>query len=178
RWLGSPTPGGKGGPRLPWWGRLVRPSSAMASAHDGQARAGEAALSSPPGATSSADTATAAAAAPPPRAAGSTASSRVRLVECGTLTADRKPPSDGSRAANTHLNWACTPSGQWVRVFSTSTVSLPNRERDKNRVEQTLGLSEFGDSVTQFYSVHRTASRWRWGTSASSSGTTGHTWSF
>lgn len=42
--------------------------------------------------------------------------------------------------------------GSWVRVFS-STVIAPNRERDKSRVENFLGLSEFGDAFTEFYSV-------------------------
>lgn len=50
------------------------------------------------------------------------------------------------------MDWARTPTGQWVRVLS-STAMLPNRERDKWRVEDSLGLSEFGDTTTEFYAV-------------------------
>eukprot|EP00933_Yihiella_yeosuensis_P021438 TRINITY_DN16951_c2_g1_i1.p1 TRINITY_DN16951_c2_g1~~TRINITY_DN16951_c2_g1_i1.p1 ORF type:complete len:374 (+),score=41.08 TRINITY_DN16951_c2_g1_i1:96-1124(+) len=80
---------------------------------------------------------------------------RVRLVQCGNI----QGPLGGSttrptgRAGKAHLEWACLPTGQWVQVHTSTVVGLDNRERDKNRVESALGLSEFGDSATEFYSV-------------------------
>merc|ERR1719188_2861300 len=53
---------------------------------------------------------------------------------------------------SSHLEWARSPTGQWVRVRS-STAVLPNRERDKHRVENSLGLPEFGDATTEFYAA-------------------------
>ena len=86
----------------------------------------------------------------------SSAGSRVRLVECGPLLG-AKPRLQKTGAgiegrAETHLGWACTPTGQWVRVLS-STAILANRARDKHRVEGALGLSEFGDVITEFYAA-------------------------
>eukprot|EP00434_Breviolum_minutum_P028278 symbB.v1.2.025017.t1/scaffold2407.1/size80004/3 len=74
--------------------------------------------------------------------------SRVRLVECGPLLGSQSRPS--GRAGN-HLQWASTPTGQWMRVFSTTAI-VPNRQRDKSRVENNVGLAEFGDAWTEFYS--------------------------
>lgn len=50
------------------------------------------------------------------------------------------------------MSWARTPTGERIRVRST-TALLANRERDKDRVESSLGLPEFGDAVTKFYAV-------------------------
>eukprot|EP00747_Dinoflagellata_sp_TGD_P179050 gnl/TRDRNA2_/TRDRNA2_29190_c0_seq1.p1 gnl/TRDRNA2_/TRDRNA2_29190_c0~~gnl/TRDRNA2_/TRDRNA2_29190_c0_seq1.p1 ORF type:complete len:358 (+),score=52.62 gnl/TRDRNA2_/TRDRNA2_29190_c0_seq1:107-1180(+) len=76
-----------------------------------------------------------------------------RLVECGQiLPQSRVPKSTSQGGAGSHLEWACTPAGQWVRVLS-STAKHPNRERDKKRIEETVGLDEFGDSATEFYAA-------------------------
>lgn len=82
---------------------------------------------------------------------------RVRLVECGALVSESRP----SQRAGSHLQWASTPTGQWMRVFSTTAIA-PNRQRDKlfgspleaflllrSRVENSLGLPEFGDAWTE-----------------------------
>lgn len=85
--------------------------------------------------------------------------SRVRLVECGTLVGGPSGLQGNvvqprGRAEAQHLNWARTPTGQWMRVLSSTAISgCPNRERDKERVESTLGLPEFGDNSTEFYAV-------------------------
>lgn len=86
--------------------------------------------------------------------------SRVRLVECSTLVGGQSSGSQGNavpprgRAEAQHLSWARTPTGQWMRVLSSTAISgCPNRERDKERVESTLGLPEFGDNSTEFYAV-------------------------
>lgn len=84
-------------------------------------------------------------------------STRVRLVECGPLSQSPQvwgptPQVCSGRNNTHHLNWARTPAGSWVRVHS-STAVFPNRERDKRRVENSLGLPEFGDTVTEFYAV-------------------------
>eukprot|EP00439_Symbiodinium_sp_Y106_P079260 s600_g17.t4 len=76
------------------------------------------------------------------------AKTRIRLVECGALGASSRPAG----RAGTHVQWASTPTGQWVRVFSTTAIA-PNRQRDKSRVENSLGLAEFGDAWTEFYST-------------------------
>jgi len=85
-----------------------------------------------------------------------TSTSKVRLVECGPMMGSgsrmfggRKP---GGAAAH-HVGWACTPTGQRVPVMSSTASHLPNRERDKLRVETTLGLPEFGDATTEFYAA-------------------------
>lgn len=94
-----------------------------------------------------------------PSASRGRQAAQVRLVECGPVggvvaaalaPGGRVAPTGSAEAG--HLEWACTPSGQWVRVRS-STAFLPNRESDKRRVEETLGLSEFGDNSTQFYAA-------------------------
>ncbi|CAE8715007.1 unnamed protein product [Polarella glacialis] len=83
--------------------------------------------------------------------ASTAAKPRVRLVECGPLGGcGSGAPRPTGRGASAHLEWACTPAGQWVQVFS-STVIAPNRSRDKDRVEINLGLTEFGDASTEFY---------------------------
>mmetsp|Transcript_118252 Transcript_118252/g.339256 ORF Transcript_118252/g.339256 Transcript_118252/m.339256 type:complete len:649 (-) Transcript_118252:55-2001(-) len=76
---------------------------------------------------------------------------KVRLVECGPLGGSGAPRIGG--AAMHHLDWAMTPGGQRIRVLSSTAQHLPNRERDKQRVERTLGLPEFGDSSTEFYAA-------------------------
>jgi len=79
--------------------------------------------------------------------------SRVRLVECGPLMGIQpKLGQSSNKTGGQHLDWARTPTGQWVRVWS-STAMLPNRQRDKQRVENRLGLPEFGDPATEFYDL-------------------------
>lgn len=78
----------------------------------------------------------------------------VHLVECkpvNKLIRVSKRPHD---PGNNHLKWAKTPTGQWVNVRSTTAV-LPNRLQDKQRIEQELGLMEFGerDNSMQFFAV-------------------------
>lgn len=86
----------------------------------------------------------------------STTGTKVRLVECGPLAGS--PPwalgfsTPQGKAIDSHLVWARTPTGQFVRVRSTTAI-LPNRERDRMRVENGLGLPEFGDTTTEIYAV-------------------------
>eukprot|EP00971_Amphidinium_carterae_P266851 5293319-Amphidinium_carterae.1 len=82
---------------------------------------------------------------------------RVRLVECGPVmphggTGGPQPTRGRAGGKQNFVGWACTPTGQWMRVMS-STAVVANRERDKSRVESELGLKEFGDLTTEFYAA-------------------------
>lgn len=77
---------------------------------------------------------------------------RIHLVECGPVPNRRQHHMMLESGVGNHMGWACTPSGQLVRVVS-STAIRPNRARDKRRVEATLGLPEFGNSCTEFYAA-------------------------
>eukprot|EP00397_Hematodinium_sp_SG-2012_P048260 GEMP01055219.1.p1 GENE.GEMP01055219.1~~GEMP01055219.1.p1 ORF type:complete len:349 (+),score=83.08 GEMP01055219.1:245-1291(+) len=74
-----------------------------------------------------------------------------RLVEClPTSMKARSAPRPNGR--DPHVTWAKTATGEYIPVRSTTCIpGLDNRARDKARVEAELGLSEFGDTLTQFY---------------------------
>jgi len=108
----------------------------------------------PPGSPATSTAPSTSAASRFPASSSTSGKPKVRLVECGPLNSSggvRAPP--GGIAAQHHLNWACTATGQRVRVMTSTAQQLGNRERDKMRVETSLGLSEFGDPVTEFYAA-------------------------
>jgi len=73
----------------------------------------------------------------------------VRLVECGALPGQHAKNKSAGGAAP-QWQWAQLPGGQYMRIV-TSTVKFANRETDKKRVENTLGLPEFGDATTEIW---------------------------
>jgi len=76
-----------------------------------------------------------------------------RLVECRPATLRlRVQNNPGGLTKDPHVKWAKTVDGKYIPVRSTTCLpGLDNRQRDKHRVESTLGLGEFGDEFTEFY---------------------------